>query len=307
MVAGKDGAWYARNNLTQHLLMALSQTPEDIPADVQALFRKYRSSGAAIKAGDEAALRRLLEYQLSTGKTKKELADEMSAALLLTAGTISPSMAQVMLDFGATLDQVKDGHDAAQVAVLGKNRDLALYFLEKNLVTVDHAERDGNSLLMLALQSSDFDLADQLFERGAAEDHKTLVMMGGQTALHLAAANVNFQAVVWLMEKGANPTLENTENRLACEMLPELDQESKDEGWDLDALFDGLEAYRFAYEAGQVETFEIPYRLREMAHMEKTPMSIGEAMAKQMAAAADAEAKAEEESVIPVKKKKLGF
>lgn len=286
--------------------MPTDSMPSELPDDLVQVFRKYRSLGAAVKANDEDATRKIVAHlRTSEDRSDEELVEDLSHILLLSAGTLGVSMAKLLLELGATVGMLEKDNNAVQAAVVGKNGALAAFLIEQGAVDASAPARDGSTLLMLALQSEQFDLADKLVELGAPLDATTLVMTGGQTALHLAAANVSFQGVVWLMEKGANPTILNTEGRLACELIPSLDESSKGEGWDLDALYESLEDYREAFGSGV--PFEIPLRLREMAFLESTPMSAMEAQMNAMKGMQDAQKKHEEESVVPVKKKKIGF
>lgn len=291
------------------VLALMAADPIDtLPEDFKNLLRKYRSVGAAIKADDDAAVRRLLDYQLETGKKdKEELGRELSLALVMAAGQVRPSMAKVLLEYGADLTIRHEGYDAPQAAAKGKNKDLLVDWIETGRISVDHSGGDGCSLVLLALLNEDYTLADELHQRGASVNTQMNMMLGGHTALHLLAANGNFQAVIWLLEKGADPTLMNADNRLASEMVPENDPASQREGWDFNVMYEALEDYRDAFQEGRGAEFEIPVAMRKQAFLESTPMSMGEAMAKQMEEAAAAEAQQEEEAVIPVKPKKIGF
>ena len=272
----------------------------DIPENILALVRKYPSWGAAAKANDAPALRALMERHRQSEQWDPSAP---SQALVKAAATLTPACADVLIEFGATLDERLNTQDAAQVALGGKNSSLLFHFLDRGLVPVDHAENDGTTLLMAALMSEQFDVAEALHARGADVSKARLDFAGnGDTALHLAAAQASFQGVIWLIEKGADPSIENSARRQPCEVIPTLDPESAPE-WDLDAMFDALENYREARAAGA--PFEIPLRLREMAYMESTPLSSAEA---QMKAIQAQRAQVEEHSVQGViPKKKMGF
>ena len=271
-----------------------------IPDHLAPLFKKYKSWGAAVKANDCESLQLILSYLQEQKRLKPE---ELSRALAAGANQMNPDMADLLIGFGATLDEKIEGQDAVQVALSAKNHALVLHFLDQGLVSPDHTESDGTTLLMAALLTEQFDLADQLMARGADIDKQRLEFSGGaDTALHLAARQASFQAIIWLIENGANPSIENAERRQACESIPELDKDSAKE-WDLDAMFDALEDYKDARKKG--EAFEIPERMREMAHLESTPMSSMEAAMKEMLAKAEKE---EEKSIgLLPKKKKMGF
>lgn len=273
---------------------------DSIPPDLVPVFKKYKSLGAAIKAEDIESLEKILGYY----QEKKKLNhDELSLAMCALANQMSPTMADLLLKYGAKLDQKIENQDAVQVALSAKNHALVIHFVDRGVVEPDHTEPDGTTLLMAALLTEQFDLADQLVARGADVNRQRLEFSGGSdTALHLAARQASFQAVIWLMENGADPSIENASRQQPCESIPELDQESAKE-WDLDAMFDALEDYKAARNKG--EPFEIPERMREMAFLEATPISSMEAALKQVQAQ---EQRKEEQSVgILPKKKKMGF
>ena len=279
----------------------------DIPSDVQAALKKYRSLGGALKAGDAAALDLLLSHRARTGQAEgAEKEEELHLALRKAAPIMAPEVADVLMAHGARIGLSLEGQDAAQAAQAARNDKLLKHFIENDHVPVDHAEADGTTLLMAALMAEQFDLADYLLARGADVNRARRAMLGGgDTALHLAARQASFQAVVWLIEHGADPSVENTAGKQPSEEVPNLDAESAKE-WDLDAMFDALEDYKTARKEGRA--FQIPIRLREMAHLEATPMSAAEALVAQLSAKAQAEAddEAGDMGLLP-KKKKIGF
>lgn len=280
--------------------MNQTQDQEPTPKHLIPLFKKYKTWGAAIKANDIESLRLILEYYAKQEKIK---AEDLSRALAAGANAMNPAMADLLMEFGATLGEKVENQDAVQVALSAKNHALVLHFLDQGLADPDHAESDGTTLLMAALLTEQFDLADQLIARGADVNIQRLEFSGGSdTALHLAARQASFQAVIWLIENGADPSIENAERFQPCESIPELDKDSAKE-WDLDAMFEALEDYKEARKKGDL--FEIPERMREMAFLEATPMSSMEAALKKMLAQQE---KKEEKSVgILPKKKKVGF
>lgn len=277
----------------------------DIPDDVRGALKKYRSWGGAMKAGDAQALDLLLSHLDRTGRaqgTEKE--EELHLALRKGAPFISPEVADVLMAHGAKVGLVLEGHDAVQAAQAARNEGLLKHFLENGHAQVDHVESDGTSLLMAALMAEQYDLADYLVERGADVNlPRTTMLGGGDTALHLAARQASFQSVVWLIEHGADPSLENSWGKQPCEEVPTLDDESAGQ-WDMDAMFEALEEYKVARREGR--PFEIPMRLREMAHLEATPMSQAEAMMAALEAKARSESGGGDLGLIP-KKKKVGF
>ena len=265
------------------------------------IFRKYKSFGAAAKAGDIEAVKALFEHRKNSNNPISS--EEMTQVLVLLAGEVKLPMAKVLVELGATT-QLENGSDVAFNALQKGNPALVFQLLDTGVIGPNHRDKDSGTLLMVALHQRMFETADALFERGALLDEKMWTMAGGHTALHIVASDANFQGVLWLIEKGASPCVENTMQKIGCEMIPNLDKQSEE--WDVKAMFDALEDYREKFEEGQPEEFVIPDRLRQMAHMEHAPMTAQEAqmdMFKKMV-----KKKGEEEtSVIPKQKKKMGF
>ena len=267
------------------------------------LFKKYSSLGAAVKADDLPAVKALIDYRKTPASAQGPFSvKELSQVLVLAAGSIKPPMAQLLLDEGAGLIGHK-GFDAAFHALDAGNQDLVLHFIDTNFISVNHQGEDSMPLLAFALKAGQFEAADRLAERGVDVDTKMLMMAGGNTCLHLMVADVNFQAVVWLIERGASPCIENTIQKIACEMIPKMDESSSQ--WDTMALFEGLEDYREAFEENPNRAFEVPMRIREMAHLEHAPMSAQEAMLEAFKNLQTSNQNPN--SVIPPQKKKMGF
>ena len=117
--------------------------------------------------------------------------------------------------------------------------------------------------------------------------------------MHLAAASGSFQTVIWLLENNVDAEVKDFEDNLASEMVPQMD--AKESDFDMDIMFHCIEAYRDSVKK-QI-AFEIPQDMRRMAHLEATPMTAMEAMAKAFQGAA----KEEDEKVVELKKPKAGF
>lgn len=278
------------------------KTPSEIPvpAHLEPVLRKYKSLGSVVKANDDESLRLLLDYQKEAGKLDQEV---LNKVLVAGAPTMTPTVANVLFEFGADPAHTNEGMDIIQAALSAKNSTLVLSLLDQGLFHPDHAELDGTTLLMAALLAEQFDLADELVQRGADVNMQRPVFPGnGETALHLAARQASFQSVIWLIENGADPTIENVDNHQPSELIPELDKESA-HMWDLDVMYEALEDYKQARKEGK--NFEIPERLREMAYLEATPMSAMEAAVAKMAVK-EAEKKEKSVGILP-KAKKIGF
>lgn len=281
-------------------MMQKSTTDNSVPAHLEPLLKKYKSLGSVVKANDADSLKLLLEYQKEKGTLEVE---SLNRLLVAGAPKMKPSVANVLLEFGADPMHQADNMDVIQAALSARNSDLVLSLLDQGLFDPNHAESDGTTLLMASLLTEQFDLADQILERGANINQQRPAFPGNaDTALHLAARQASFQAVVWLMENGADPSIENVDNLQPSEVIPELSKDS-DPIWDLDAMFEALEDYKEARKKGQ--KFEIPERMREMAHLEATPMSQMEAALSELQAQQEQESK-KSVGLIP-KSKKMGF
>lgn len=271
-----------------------------VPAHLEPVFKKYKSIGSVVKANDAESLRLLLDYQKESEKIDLDI---LNRVLVAGAPTMTPAVANVLVEFGADPAHKNDGMDVIQTALSAKNTPLVLSLLDQGVFPPDHAESDGTTLLMAALLTEQFDLADEIVQRGADVNLQRPAFPGNsETALHLAARQASFQSVIWLIENGADPSIENLDNHQPSEMIPELDKDSK-HLWDLDAMYEALEDYKQARKEGN--DFEVPERLREMAYLEATPMSQMEAA---MASLAGQKAQEEEKSVgLLPKAKKIGF
>jgi len=280
----------------------------DIPEELRPVFKKYPSLSAVVKSNDPEVLKQVVGFL----KTRPDFSEqELSVQLVKNAATLSPAMAQALLDLGATLSEVHERMDPIFVAAEGKNKDLVMFFIEQGHVPVDHTRADGVPLLVVALRQECYDLGEALLAAGADINQVSNRLSGQNAALHHAAANGSFQSVIWLIERGANAALANLDQKWPCQMVPEVDEQSK--MWDMDCMYEALREYGYKCEAAlaidptaKVE-FEIPVRLREMAYLESTPMTqmeaMAEAMSQQMGTGSENNAV---EGVLP-KTKKLGF
>ncbi len=279
----------------------------NIPEELRDFFKKYPSVSAAVKSGKPDVVKQLLEFLQTTPSYNPS---EPSLILARMAGEMKPAVAQVLLDFGATLREEHEKMDPVFVAAQGKNTDLVMFFVEKGLVSPNHTRGAGITLLMVALRNESYDLADRLLKAGANVNQVTGLLDGGNAAIHYAASEGSFQSVIWLIENGADPTIENDNRKWACEVVPELADDSQ--MWNMDAMYETLKEYGNQYKAAKDAnpaasvSFEIPLEMRKMAYWEHKPMTQDEAM--QNAFSQMAEEKANQiEGVLPNKPKKMGF
>lgn len=282
---------------------------QDIPEDMREVFKKYPTLPAVIKSNDPEVLEKVVGFL----KTRDgfDAAADLSDLLVKNASTLSVPMAKVLLEQGATVGETHENMDAAFIAAEGKNGDLVMFFVEQGLVPPNHVRGQGVSLLMVALRQEDYALGDRLLAAGADINHATIPLVGQNTALHYAAVSGSFQSVIWLIERGADASRANLDNKWACQVVPEVDEESQ--MWDMDSMYQALKDYGYQCETAFADdpnakvVYEIPVRLREMAYMESTPMSQMESMAEAMAQQARKAPEPELEGVLPKKGKKMGF
>jgi hypothetical protein len=280
----------------------------DIPEELRPIFKKYPSLSAVVKSNDTDVLKQVVEFL----KTRPDFSEqELSVQLVKNAATLTPAMAQALLDLGATLEELHERMDPVFIAAEGKNKDLVMFFIEQGHVPVSHTRGDGVPLLVVALRQESYDLGEALLAAGADINQTSSALSGKNAALHHAAANGSFQSVIWLIERGANAALANLDQKWPCQMVPEVDEQSQ--MWDMDCMYETLKEYAYKCEAAlaidpkaKVE-FEIPVRMREMAYLESTPMTqmeaMAEAMKQQMGGGPENTAV---EGILP-KAKKMGF
>lgn len=283
---------------------------QDVPEELREVFKKYPNLPAVLKSNDPGVLAQVVGFL----KTRPDFnaAEELSLHLAQGAGSLSVPMARALIEQGATLGALHEKMDAVFVAAEGKNDALVMFFVQEGHVPADHVRSGGVSLLMVALRQESYGLAEQLLTAGANIDHATSRMGGQHTALHYAAAGGSFQGVIWLIERGANASQANLDNKWPCELVPATDEQSK--VWDMDCMYEALKDYGYQCEQARQQdptakvAYEISTRLREMAYLESTPMTQMEAMVEAMSQQqGPAQPQNEVEGLLPKKGKKLGF
>ena len=244
----------------------MSEPTENAPSEA---VQKYKTLARALAANDEPACRELYAVYKSQGK---ELNDEEVFALgmrwfLNKKGrdhALVPFLADLKFNFEQVilLDQKTENVGTKlPFRLIGsdKDEDLLLYLLNNKYVDLDVRDGLGDNLLTEALQRSRFDFAEKLLALGVSLNETNL---GGQAPLHIFASRLNFQAVEWLCQHNADPTLEDLQNARPSEMVPEVM-----DGWDPQSMFDVLEDYVDRYNLGQ--KFEGNAEFSEMVNKER--------------------------------------
>lgn len=187
---------------------------------------------------------------------KKEEGDVSIATKLLWAcaekcdGTVFESL----LSLGADKDYIQTSPDPEikfsfincsipSNVVKSNNIQLMEHLIKNDFYNVEVSDGGAETLLMQALRQKQFEMADKLIELGADVD---AVNFYSNSSLHIAASQGEFDTVKWLIENNADPTLINLRNNsIASELVPE----------DFDEIYEELEDYREAFEAGNGSSF----------------------------------------------------
>lgn len=237
-------------------------------------LRKYPSFGSAVKANDVEAV------QIMDRNLPKALQTDDMASILLWSGSpqMTPEMAAFLVSrdanprFISIEDGQRNGISVPFKAAVHGNARLVAWFLDQKLIDPNAVDNSGQSLLCRALKVGATDVADVLAARGADPNR---VDLRGCSAFHYAAAEYQVASLVWLMQHGADPTLETAEDgAIAAETLP--DKASLGEVWDPDALYECLENYREEFltrrnAAPGSWSFPIPPKVLDEVALERGP------------------------------------
>lgn len=273
------------------------------------VLKKHRGLGgltnAAIK-NPSTYLKFLKEYIVLLKEKESFLPNDAGSLILNNASTMTPEVANVLIQAGANIGIVdnKLNYNFVQKALLAQNHKLVVYALEQDIVSPNFREIDGTSLLMIALGARQFDFAEKLLDCKVNIDAQLTLPGQTDTALHQFAQKGDFQSVIWLIENGANPTIENAQKALASELVPAAVTNNED-NWNMDSMYDCLEEYRKYYESNlnNGDGYIIPHKMLEMAYLEHTPLSAREAEYKKYERMRKIEKPV---SIIPKQNKKIG-
>lgn len=229
---------------------------------------KYKTLGRALSANDVPACREILqEYTQNMGK---ELTEEEVFRLGLTwfknkngrPIEVAAFLKEIGFDFEVHTS-VKDENVGTKLPFRliddPEDQNLLVELIQHGYVQKDLTDGAGDSLLVAALQTNQFELADKLLAIGVDINASNIM---GQTALHMFAGRLSFQAVEWLGRNGADPTIEDLQNARPSEMVPEHMQ-----GWDPDCMYNVLEDYVERFQKGL--PFEINAEFNEMIERER--------------------------------------
>lgn len=224
-------------------MTVLKLTPEQ-----ETIFGRRNSLGQAIQAND---IEWAKIYMDQTTDKQRPSQDQLTTLFFKTLSNLEPATADFLLEYGADPQrqftiQLPDRMEVvglARILINQDQTDLFQHLFEKGVVDMSQRSVGGDSLLAQSLTKENVALADWLFARGAAVDEANFL---GFTALHQAANRINFIAVEWLLDHGANPEATTIENdSVPSQLIP-----TADETGDADALYDILEDYSESYGQG---------------------------------------------------------
>lgn len=232
----------------------------DIPSTAlseKEIIEKYKTVARAVAADDVHAARVIYSAFVADGKKLDKQEVSALGFMWLTRKRKSSDRDPMMVDFLHEL-----GFDFTQyVAGAGKRSTSGNHIpflllededgpaiLERAIdigaIPLEIRDNRGDTLLMDALDLDLYDLAERLYQRGLSTELRNLA---GQTALHIFAGKVNFRAVDWLINHGADPDANDLQFSRPSQMVPQ----SVGGGWDTDALYDALEDYVEDFQAGR--------------------------------------------------------
>ncbi len=222
---------------------------------------KYPNLMAAIKANDAPACYDIAELLKQDGRPlTPEQIDRVGCEWLKTCA--EPA---IMLPFFHDMkfnfkDMVIFGNSSVvgipNAMLLSERGSLALIeALNIGAIDVDYRTSGGTTLLESALSEGRFEVADRLMELGASVNAKDLA---GQTPLFNRVAALDILAIDYLLQRGADPGIENNFMVTAAEMLPESDS-SPEILSPVDILFNQLSDISDALASGQSPVFNSDY------------------------------------------------
>ena len=196
---------------------------------------------------------------------------ETSSLLWVSATVINPEIAQWLVDEGADPHyyQRNAQHmilDVASRAILQGNLELVQWLVtEKGLDVNRQTVPDGPTPIEEALTAKQPLVASWLKEQGADLNHQDML---GNTIFHKAATHLNLEALVWLMENGADPLVENHLREIAEQYIPE-NGPTIPPPYNADEVFETLSAYTHAFKADPQVEFQVPESLLDQRAVER--------------------------------------
>lgn len=233
----------------------MSNATQSTPTDLE-LIDKYKTVARAVSSDDVRAARVIHKTFTEQGKSLTDQEVTSLALLWLTRQRKqprNPEMVDFLHELGFNFRQFLPGqgtrsssgnHIPFLLLEDADGGDILVRAIEIGAVPLDMRDSVGDSLLMDALDMGLYDLAQKLYDMGASVEDKNIA---GQTALHKFAHKVNFRAVHWLIDHGADPDANDLQDARPSQLVPE----TVGDDWDTDALYDALEDYVDDFKAGK--------------------------------------------------------
>lgn len=226
----------------------------------------------ALDEGDRAALDGIWTKLERLPEEDRPDATTLSVALWTLARKLPPASAEWLCEHGAdplhaTLDEKRGSSDAITVAIAGENYDLLNWFFNNKVtapITPSRLLAGGDRPpLVEALFEGREDVAEFLLNSGADINQANAL---GTTALHQMASAYRVSACVFLVEHGADPTIQNFARVTPCEVVPETQAFP----WNPDCVFEMLDGYcKFVEDGGKPGAYPIPEDVRDEAALER--------------------------------------
>lgn len=208
--------------------------------------KRYSSLGQILKAGDSAAMEKIIKDHKEMERWDSSMKDNVTQLLWHAAGMGHVDIARILMDEGeATMDHMNASGVTPLLAACAGNQPAMIDFLLSRGAELSETTVDGKTPLMVAAEADAVAAIQKLVDLGADIDETAL---DGRTALHFAALGVNettaAKSVTLLMELGADPTLaDQISGHIAEEYISE----------EFDEVFANLGQYRKDFESGAVK------------------------------------------------------
>ena len=215
---------------------------------------KYNSVGLAITANDVEGAKEVVE--LLKERRSYLSVEDWTTLLFKTLNNMTPETAQYLKDQGAdinaflelpskTRSKRSESYSLGYSTMAADNKPLLTWMVAQGWVDESQVTPGGDTLLVQAIRECSFDVANMLVEKGMSIDHQNL---RGVSAMHEAASVGNYEALSWLMERGANPTLETMGNAVPSELVPDPDE--AEDPQEAEMLFAAIDQYYLDYKNG---------------------------------------------------------
>ncbi len=230
-----------------------------------------RQAAIAWEKGDAKAFGDAME---SLDPVNRSSPEALSEVLCEKAGELSPDMAAVMVRFGADPRRLFSVDDAAMLvdtlymAISAANNGMVEWLSAQPDFDPNRRLPGALTPLAQALLDSHWEIADLLLSHGADPSY---AQEFGATPLHVAASMYKVEAILWLIDNGANPGLENGIGNVPCECIPSTLDVGK--GWNPDVVYEYLEQCRLLAAQGRPSP-PLPAPVKDELLLEKHGLTV---------------------------------